>query len=202
MKGAFLPSLVLAATLCGCQTASTPPPAKASVPIHGETAEKSRGTVRVNATTLNIRKGPSAGAPVIATARRGEKLELLGSEQSWSRVRLADGSMGWVSSKHIAPFALKTGCLPARNFSFVQAPPLSFSDGGPKGTVTVEASVDASGQVKSTDVSFSRCPLIAFRRAGVSPASSRSVALLALIFARIPHPPGICSAAESSYSSK
>lgn len=152
LKPAFLASLVFAATLTGCQTSSLPPKPETSAPTPSPASEKSIGSVRVKAATLNVRQGPSAGDSVVATARRGQKLELLGSDQAWSRVRLADGSVGWVSAKHVSPVTAAPGCLPARNFSFIQAPPLSFSDGGPKGIVTVEASVDASGKVTSTKV--------------------------------------------------
>lgn len=152
-KPAFLASLVFAATLSGCQTSSPPPKPETSAPTPSPAAEKSIGSVRVKAATLNVRQGPSAGDSVLATARRGQKLELLGSDQAWSRVRLADGSVGWVSSKHVSRItAGAPGCLPARNFSFIQAPQMSFYDGGPKGIVMVEASVDASGKVTSTKV--------------------------------------------------
>ena len=90
LKPAFLASLVFAATLSGCQTSSPPPKPETSAPTPSPAAEKSIGSVRVKAATLNVRQGPSAGDSVLATARRGQKLELLGSDQAWSRVRLAD----------------------------------------------------------------------------------------------------------------
>jgi TonB family protein len=43
-------------------------------------------------------------------------------------------------------------CVPDRDFRIVDAPPLSFSDSGAHGRVTVEATVGADGKVASTKV--------------------------------------------------
>lgn len=147
----ILAALLLGTAFLRCQTATPPPPTQPA-PAAQAAPETSIGTVRVKATTLNVRQGPSSDDAVIATARRGQKLELLKTEKDWSRVRLTDGSIGWVSSRHVAPVVNAAGCLPPRNFSFVQTPALSFSEGGAKGTVTVEASVDPTGKVTSTRV--------------------------------------------------
>jgi hypothetical protein len=46
--------------------------------------------------TSNIRKGPSAGAEVIATVKRGASFQVLGQERGWLSVQTADGKRGFL----------------------------------------------------------------------------------------------------------
>ena len=143
--------------LAGCAApppppASAPPPAPAATPSE----ERALGSVRVNASTLNVRASASAGAEIVAHARRGEKLPVLEDSGDWLRVRLSDGTVGWVSSQHIvregAAARPRRGCPPDSDYSFVRAPKPAFPEAAAHGIVVIEASVDVRGVVTSTRV--------------------------------------------------
>jgi len=156
---AFSAFLLLAA--CGGNTpapepAPEPRPA-APVPAPVQNEERATGTVRVNVSTLNIRGDASTSSEIIGHARRGERLNVIGDSGDWLRVKLNDGTTGWVSSQLVvregaAARPRRSGCAPDSNYSFVSAPKPSFSENGPHGMVVIEASVDARGIVTSTRV--------------------------------------------------
>jgi uncharacterized protein YgiM (DUF1202 family) len=129
-----------------------PPPASAPTPAE----ERAVGTVRVNASTLNVRAAASASSEIVSRARRGEKLAVLEDSGSWLRVRLGDGTTGWVAAQHIvregAAARPRRGCPPDSDYSFIKTPKPAFSDSSAHGIVIVEAGVDVKGNVVSTRV--------------------------------------------------
>lgn len=146
MKRILLAALILAA----CST--PPPPAPEATPQPAAGPEKVIGTVRVTATTLNVRREASSSADVIGQARKGEKLALLNAGDDWDRVRLAGGEVGYVSVLHVMREGTRArrGCPADAEYQFVKTPTPAFSDSGAHGVVTVDASVDARGNVTST----------------------------------------------------
>jgi uncharacterized protein YgiM (DUF1202 family) len=135
--------------------APTPaPPLPAPVAEPRPAAETPIGSGRVNASTLNVRDSPSLQGEVIAHARRGERVTILGESGEWIRVRTGGGVVGWVSSQHVARdgAASRRGCPPDSDYRFVSAPRPAFNEDGPHGVVTIEASVNAQGSVTSTKV--------------------------------------------------
>lgn len=117
--------------------------------------EKAIGTLRVTATTLNVRREASPSGEVVAQVRKGDRLTLLAAGDEWNRVRLADGTVGFVAVLHVireGASRSRRGCAPDSEFSFVKAPLPSFSENGPHGMVTVEANVDTRGNVTATRV--------------------------------------------------
>jgi len=117
--------------------------------------------VTVTASALNVRREPTATGEVITLVKRGQKLTLLASTESWMNVRLESGESGWVASQHVTrdgaaakPSARqrKGGCPADSDFAFATTPVPSFSDSGKHGLVIVEADVDASGSVLRTRV--------------------------------------------------
>ena len=156
---AFAACFVLAA--CGGNTpapAPAPEPRSAApVPAPPTPEEHASGTVQVNVSTLNIRADASTAAEIVGHARRGERLIVVGDAGSWLRVKLNDGTTGWVSSQLVVREGAiarprRGGCPPDSNYSFINAPKPSFSENGPHGMVIIEASVDARGIVTSTRV--------------------------------------------------
>lgn len=146
----------IALILAACAGPPAPPPASQppqQVEVPGE--ENAIGTVKVTATTLNVRREASPAADVVAQVRKGERLALLASGDEWDRVRLGNGAVGFVSAQHViregAPRA-RRGCAPDSDYQFVKTPTPSFSDSGAHGMVTVEANVDSRGNVTSTRV--------------------------------------------------
>ena len=151
----------LAVVVLAAACASPPPPAPAptlppatAAPAAGE--ERVIGTVRANASTLNVRASASTSSDVVSHVRRGEGLALLEDAGEWLRVRLADGTVGWVSSQHVVREGVaarpRGNCPPDSDYSFVKAPKPAFSDISAHGIVVVEAGVDAQGNVLSTRV--------------------------------------------------
>jgi uncharacterized protein YgiM (DUF1202 family) len=168
--------LIVLAAAC-----AAPPPPPSTVPDAApaaaaepaEAGEVTIGTVRVTATTLNVRAEPSTTATAIAQLRKGERLPLLAAGDEWMKVRLASGEIGWVAKQHVAresgtssassprpasnapatrPRNPRGGCEPDRNYSFIKAPTPSFTENGAHGVVTVEANVDKNGIVQSTRI--------------------------------------------------
>lgn len=109
--------------------------------------------VRVTAATLNVRKDAALGSEVIGHARRGDRLDLLSFGDEWDRVRLSDGTIGYVSVLHVIRIGsqARKGCPADAEFSFVKTPTPSFSDSPTAhGIVTVDATVNAKGDVVAT----------------------------------------------------
>jgi uncharacterized protein YgiM (DUF1202 family) len=154
--------LLICLLLAACAT--PPPPAPQPAPLPPTPApsapEPSIGTVTVAASALNVRREPSTSGEVITLVKRGERLTLLFSTESWMKVRLESGETGWVSSQHVMREGAvqkkvarkKSGCAPDSDYAFVTTPTPTFSDSGAHGLVVVEAGVDSSGKVLSTKV--------------------------------------------------
>lgn len=122
------------------------------------TEEKVVGTVKVTASALNVRKDASTDAEVVTQVRKGTALSVLSSDESWVKVRLADGATGFVSARFVAregqaarPKSRK-GCPADSDFAFTETPTLAFSDSGAHGLVVVEANVSARGTVTATNL--------------------------------------------------
>jgi hypothetical protein len=149
--------------LAGCggnapapEPAPAPRPA-APAPASAAAEERATGSVRVNVSTLNIRGDASTSAEIVGHARRGERLTVVGDSGDWLRVKLNDGTSGWVSSQLVvregaAARPRRGGCPPDSNYSFLSAPKPSFSESGPHGMVVIEATVDARGIVTATRI--------------------------------------------------
>ena len=147
--------LIALVILAAC--ASPPPPAPVTEPVPQPEApveEKAIGTVRVTATTLNVRREASGSSDVIQQVKKGEKLQLLSISDDWDRVRLASGEIGYVSVLHVIREGTKArkGCPADAEYEFVKTPTPAFSDSGAHGIVTVDATVDTHGNVTATKI--------------------------------------------------
>lgn len=144
MKRLLIATVVLAAC-------STPPPTPEAAPKPAA-AETVIGTVRVTATTLNVRREAASSADVIAQVRKGDKLALLSGGDEWDRVRLETGEVGYVSVLHVIREGQRArkGCPADAEYQFAKTPTPAFSDSGAHGIVTVDATVDKQGNVTST----------------------------------------------------
>lgn len=150
--------------VCSC---AAPPPAPVAapempvVPAPAPVEESVSGTVRVTASALNVRREPSSDGEVIAQVKKGTALGVLRSDESWMKVRLADGSIGWVAERFVAREGAsqkkrapaKRGSCPAdSDFAFLEMPTPTFSDSGAHGLVVVEATVNTKGIVTAAKV--------------------------------------------------
>ena len=61
--------------------------------------------LEITSKTLNIRQEPSNKSKVLAVVKQGEIYEIIktttSGEENWFRIRLDDGTEGWVISKHV-----------------------------------------------------------------------------------------------------
>jgi SH3 domain-containing protein len=146
--------VVVTVILAAC--AAPPPPAPSPQPTETQlpAVKKAIGTVRVTATTLNVRREAAASAEVIGQVRKGERLALLSAGDQWDRVQLANGAIGFVSVDHVLREGRgRRGCPADADFQFAKTPTPSFSDNGSAhGIVTVDATVDTHGNVTATKI--------------------------------------------------
>ena len=145
MKRLLIATVILAAC-------STPPAPQTTPRPEAPGQESSIGTVKVTATTLNVRREAAASSDVIAQVRKGERLALLSSSDQWDRIRLGTGEIGFVSVDHVLREGMRArrGCPADADYQFTKTPMPAFSDSSAHGVVTVEANVDARGNVTST----------------------------------------------------
>lgn len=157
--------LLLVCLLVVFRCAAPPPPVAAPEatppPLPAPVEEKPLGKVTVTASALNVRETASTDSAVLTQVRRGTMLDVLESGESWTKVRLADGSSGWVASRFVAEPGAKSsraatsrrgGCPPDSDYAFLETPTPRFSDSGAHGLVVVDATVNASGVVTATKV--------------------------------------------------
>ena len=143
--------------LAACRSAAPPaPPEPEPPPVIVETtpapapAPPPAPVVKVTGSSLNVRREPSTRAAVVGKAKRGERLEVLAEQGDWMHVRQTGGSEGWVAARYVAR---DEPCLPDKaTAEVIDTPILSFVEGAPRGTVTVEGEVDAAGKVVKTTV--------------------------------------------------
>ena len=63
--------------------------------------ETKTGTVNTSSSALNIRAAASTGATVVAKAAKGSTVTILGEENGFYKVQLADGTVGYASKAYI-----------------------------------------------------------------------------------------------------
>ena len=153
MKKLFA-GVALFAFACGTSTVvEAPPPTPA--PSVAPAILPAKTTVYVTASAVNVRRDPSMAGEVLKQAKKNEAMTLLSSADDWTKVQLADGTVGWVASRFVSQSVSAQPAKPGCNtdFAFVRTPKPAFAEGGTKhGLVVVDAYVDESGNVTSTKV--------------------------------------------------
>lgn len=81
----------------GCSSPPSEP-----IPAPAATPSPRPGPRFVQASSLNLRSAPDAGAPRVASLRINTATQVLGKQGDWRRVRLGDGREGWVPGEYLA----------------------------------------------------------------------------------------------------
>jgi LysM repeat protein len=66
-------------------------------------AAPASGWAELNKDRINIRSAPSTDAKRLTIVDRWTKVQVLGRQGDWSRIRLQSGAIGWVLSKYLSP---------------------------------------------------------------------------------------------------
>ena len=72
--------------------------------LSSSSTESSTTTKYVNATSLNVRSGPSTSSSIIGQLSNGEKVEVISTSDGWSKIKY-NGQTGYVSSKYLSDTA-------------------------------------------------------------------------------------------------
>jgi cell wall-associated NlpC family hydrolase len=74
--------------------------------------QSSQGKAKVSASSLNIRKGPSASNAKVGSLSKGQVVDVLQKSGTWSKIKTSSGVIGWVSSSYLTS---TTSTTPAPN---------------------------------------------------------------------------------------
>jgi cell wall-associated NlpC family hydrolase len=77
--------------------------AAASAQRTAQPAAPASGWAELNTDRVNIRTAPSTDAKRLTIVDRRTKVQVLGRQGDWSRIRLQSGAVGWVLSKYLSP---------------------------------------------------------------------------------------------------
>jgi len=156
--------IAASAMLAACASttpAPAPEPVPAPAPVAQPVVETAIGSASVKTATLNVRSAPSLDGEIVTQVKKGERLAILQNGDDWMRIRLKDGTVGWVSRPLISidgekivktSKPRKNGCPADSDFHFAKTPTPAFSDSSKHGLVVVEAYVNTKGDVTSTRV--------------------------------------------------
>jgi uncharacterized protein YgiM (DUF1202 family) len=64
------------------------------------TSNTHASTVTSKVSGLRVHTGPSAAAPVVNAVQKGQHMTVIAKSNGWVKVRLSDGSVGWVSAAY------------------------------------------------------------------------------------------------------
>jgi len=96
------------------------------------------------AARVNVRRGPGANFPTVATIGAGERVDVEGMEGEWAHIRTASGETGYVRSVFLAPRGERSGAAAPTARSARETPPRHAADaGGGAAGAGVEASPSA-----------------------------------------------------------
>ncbi len=109
-------------------TTSTATPT--ATPTHTPTPAPSTATALVATGALNVRSGPGVTYSVLTVTTQGQTVTLLGrnANSSWAKIRLSNGTEGWVNSSLITP-SVSISSLPLADSPAAPQPPVPVAPG-------------------------------------------------------------------------
>jgi len=113
-------------------------------------SQDSQGKVKVTASSLNVRKGPSTSNAKVGSLKRGQTVDVLQKSGTWTKIKTSNGLVGWVSNKHITTSinsSNSTAQAPSRGTSRAAVVDLAYKQLGKKYVWGAEGpnSFDCSG---------------------------------------------------------
>lgn len=136
----------------------TPNVAISSLPVvTSADAPTSSATALVATGALNVRSGPGVTYSVVTVASQGQTVQLLGrnANSSWAKIKLSNGSEGWVNASLLTP-SVAINSLPFADSPAQPEPPVPVAPGavlslrsGPGFTYPVTGSVYQGLQVNA-----------------------------------------------------
>ena len=108
----------------------TPNVAISGLPVLSTTAPTVTASALVSTGALNVRSGPGVTYSVITVASQGHTVTLLGrnANSSWAKIRLANGTEGWVNASLLTP-NVSISSLPLANSPAAPEPPVPVAPG-------------------------------------------------------------------------
>lgn len=109
----------------------TPNVAISSLPVVAAAdAPASSATALVATGALNVRSGPGVTYSVVTVASQGQTVQLLGrnANSSWAKIRLSNGSEGWVNASLLTP-SVAINSLPFADSPAAPEPPVPVAPG-------------------------------------------------------------------------
>jgi len=111
-------------------------------------------TVKAKVNGLRVHSSPSLGAPVVTSVAQGQRMTVIARTNNWVKVRLSDGSVGWVSAAYATGKKAPAATTSTGTTASKIVPSTHVSTHGKKGTTStvamnVRSSPSLSGQVIS-----------------------------------------------------
>ena len=125
--------------------------------VDSATAPSSSATALVSTGALNVRSGPAVTYSVLTVTSQGQTVILLGrnANSSWAKIRLGNGTEGWVNASLITP-SVSISSLPVADSPAAPEPPVPVAPGavlslrsGPGSNYPVTGSVYQGLQVNA-----------------------------------------------------
>lgn len=149
-----LGSVALLVWLQGCAATAPPPTAEKPPEVAEVVAAPVPETAPavfawVTGSTLNVREGAGTGHKVVGSARRGERLAVVGEDGEWLKVQLGPEKTGFVHGKFVSR---NDPCPADKNTAEILNEPDVVLRPAGVGRVVLEATVSPRGEV--TTVKF------------------------------------------------
>lgn len=146
--------VLMLAGFAGCSSApgGTLPPRAPELPSETPAptpAERYLATLTLDADSAPLYAEPSTSSPVVATLSSGEQLSLIERTPEWLQVRADSGVIGFIQPSALVEPTCTTDRAEPR---ILETPVFAFKGGGSRGSVVIEAELDANARILNSRV--------------------------------------------------
>lgn len=139
--------------LAGCSSGGTVPqrsePSPTTAVAPPPPAENYIATLTLEADSAPLYAEPSTSSPVLVTLLSGEHLSLIQRTAEWLQVRAASGAIGFIQPSALVAATCTTDRAEPH---ILEVPAFSFTEGGLRGNVVIEAEFDAEARIINSRV--------------------------------------------------